>query len=158
MRKEKIIKVNEREVSVVLRRNKLSRTVRLTVAAGGKITLNMPMVYPEFLALRFLQQKGDWLLRKVDEMEKIKPKISPATERFQYQLYKAKAEKMVKELVLHYNEHYRQDFRRISVKNQKSRWGSCSTIKNLNFNYRVVFYPRNSWLILWFMSFAICKK
>lgn len=33
------------------------------------------------------------------------------------------------------------EYKRISVKDQKSRWGSCSSKKNLNFNWRLVLAP-----------------
>lgn len=32
-------------------------------------------------------------------------------------------------------------FNRISVRDQSSRWGSCSSLKNLNFNWRLIFAP-----------------
>jgi len=33
-------------------------------------------------------------------------------------------------------------FNRIAIKEQRSRWGSCSSLKNLNFNWRLIFaYP-----------------
>ena len=40
-----------------------------------------------------------------------------------------------------YNSHYRCDFNDIRVKKMKSRWGSCSEKKNLNFNVKILQLP-----------------
>ena len=39
------------------------------------------------------------------------------------------------------NKAYGFRFNNISVKNQKTRWGSCSIKGNLNFNYRILLLP-----------------
>ena len=40
-----------------------------------------------------------------------------------------------------YNRHYRFDFFGIRIKKMKSRWGSCSSKKNLNFNIKIIALP-----------------
>jgi predicted metal-dependent hydrolase len=37
------------------------------------------------------------------------------------------------------NFHIELNFNRVAIKNSKTRWGSCSSKKNLNFSYKVVF-------------------
>lgn len=56
-------------------------------------------------------------------------------------LQKAKALALVNTKVEHYNSIYGYSFNTIRIKNTTSRWGSCSSKGNLNFNYRIVFLP-----------------
>jgi predicted metal-dependent hydrolase len=54
---------------------------------------------------------------------------------------KENARALVYERINYFNEAYGFKFNKISIKNTKSRWGSCSKKGNLNFNYRIVFLP-----------------
>lgn len=62
-----------------------------------------------------------------------------------YHANKEAARALVLERVKHFNQHYGAKHGiihgKIAIRNQKSRWGSCSKKGNLNFNYKLVFLP-----------------
>ncbi|MBP7770437.1 MAG: M48 family metallopeptidase [Candidatus Pacebacteria bacterium] len=58
-----------------------------------------------------------------------------------YCSHKEQARAIILARVAHYNRYYNHGVRRIFIKNSKSRWGSCSSAGNLNFNYKLLFLP-----------------
>ena len=48
---------------------------------------------------------------------------------------------LVLERTEYWSEVYGITFGKVAIRKQKSRWGSCSSIGNLNFNYRLGFLP-----------------
>ena len=58
-----------------------------------------------------------------------------------YEAHKEHARILVHERLSYWNQFYNFTYKRVAIRNQRSRWGSCSTKQNLNFNYRLVFIP-----------------
>jgi predicted metal-dependent hydrolase len=54
---------------------------------------------------------------------------------------KEAARLLVHERIAALNAHYGLPLKKIFIKNSRSRWGSCSELGNLNFNYRILFLP-----------------
>ncbi|MDE2188165.1 MAG: M48 family metallopeptidase [Patescibacteria group bacterium] len=74
---------------------------------------------------------------------------SPLNRR-QYLIDKASARLFVTNRLAHFCDEYarldpsygdRMQYGKVAIRNQRSRWGSCSERRNLNFNYRLVRIP-----------------
>lgn len=62
----------------------------------------------------------------------------------EYLEYKERALALAKERLEFFNRTYGFKFNQVNIKNQKTRWGSCSKKGNLNFNYRIALLPEPS--------------
>lgn len=60
-----------------------------------------------------------------------------------YTEHKELARQLVHERIEYYNAHYNFSYNRIAIRNQRRCWGSCSSLKNLNFNYKLYFLPEH---------------
>jgi len=50
---------------------------------------------------------------------------------------RAQARVLVHARLQHFNQFYQFSYNKVFIKSQKTRWGSCSSNRNLNFNYRI---------------------
>ncbi len=55
--------------------------------------------------------------------------------------FRAMARLLINQRVRVVNQELNLDFNRVFIRGQKTRWGSCSRLKNLNFNWRLVMAP-----------------
>ncbi len=65
------------------------------------------------------------------------PHVRGALERW----YRAQARVIIEERLTHWNAHYNLTWASVTIKSQKTRWGSCSRRGNLNFNWRLMLAP-----------------
>jgi len=54
--------------------------------------------------------------------------------------------KEVSRVIIHkrldyWNQFYNFHYKRVAVRNQRRCWGSCTSLKNLNFSYKLLFLP-----------------
>lgn len=58
-----------------------------------------------------------------------------------YKKNKETAREVVVQKIIHFNQYYGFKYGRVAIRNQRSRWGSCSKKGNLNFHYKIAFMP-----------------
>ena len=55
--------------------------------------------------------------------------------------YRGQAEKLLSEQVSYYSKLLAISFNKLKIKDQKTRWGSCSNKGNINLNWRIIMAP-----------------
>lgn len=116
--------------------------MRLAVHCDGSVVVTAPVDAAMGVVERFIADKKRWIQNKLEFFKSLDRRVICGGSKKEYQEYKCQALQLASERVNHFNELYGFSFNRISIKNQKTRWGSCSSKKNLNINYKILFLPK----------------
>lgn len=60
-----------------------------------------------------------------------------------YTQHKELARELVHQKLAQWNAIYQFEYGRVAIRNQRRCWGSCSSKRNLNFNYKILFLPEH---------------
>ncbi len=129
-------------INLSIIRSRRARRLRISVSRGGAVEMTLPFGMPAAAAEKFLKAKRAWIEKSLAYFANQPLSMLPRGSRREYLSLKNKAQLLAEEKAAYWNRHYGFAFRQISIKNQKSRWGSCSRKGNLNFNYRIVHLPK----------------
>ncbi len=120
------------------------KTVGLCVRDGHTVEIKAPRGTPDSRVQEILRRHEAWILR---HLEKRRESVEKAEGRkYTYEELDRLADQALKAippLVRRYAETLRVSVGRITVRNQKTRWGSCSSAGNLNFNCLLMLAPRD---------------
>lgn len=122
-----------------LKRSYRARRVRLSVYCDGSVVVTSPFGVGQSVIEKFISEKANWIWNKLQFFQSADSRPVPRLTKVDYLKHKDSALALVKERIEIYRSLYDFSFNRISIKNQKTRWGSCSSKKNLSFNYKIVF-------------------
>ena len=118
--------------------------MRITVQCDGNCIVSAPRWISNSSVERFVSEKSKWIIEKIEDFKKLgigKDKLLHRRSRKEYEENKKQALDLIKEKLENFNAFYNFNYGRISIRNQRTRWGSCSRKGNLNFNYKLIFLP-----------------
>jgi len=126
----------------VIKKRKKQKNCTLAVRKGGRVTLTIPYNVSLSWAETFLSRKEDWLYCV---FKKYPPQKNSSVKerREKYLKHKEYARHFIRVRISELNAVYGFVYGNITIRNNVSRWGSCSSKNNLNFDYRILFLPKH---------------
>ncbi len=120
------------------------KTIGLQVKEDGSVLLRIPNHLSARALQDFLNREQSWIWQKAEQMQ-LRIKQRETTGATPVEQLSAKELEKIKEKigfrVRHYSKIMGVTVGKITIRNQKTRWGSCSSKGNLNFNYQLYYLP-----------------
>lgn len=116
------------------------KTLVIEVNAKGEVCVRAPLRMPVSQINKFIGQKADWIDDHVRKMKNKQTERHEASEEKvpiseqEIKLLKTRAKRIIPGKVRFYARLIGVTYGNITIRMQKSRWGSCSAKGNLNFN------------------------
>ena len=120
------------------------KTLTVEITADARVIVRAPNFTSKQTIDKFLNEKSSWInshLKKIQAQNadaKAPPKLSPK----ELESLKARARNFLPERLYELAKEFSFFPNRVSIRAQKSRWGSCSSKGNINLNCLLLFAPR----------------
>lgn len=127
----------------VIRSNR--KTVAIQVNSNLSVTVRAPRSVSEKDIEEILKKKKAWISKHIEKIKETKERFeAEPTEKLTREKVIALADealKVIPERVEYFAKVIGVTYGKITVRNQKTRWGSCSSKGNLNFNCLLMLAP-----------------
>lgn len=122
------------------------KTLAIEIRPDMRVVVRAPEKIPQKEIIKFVEEKQNWIKKHIAQMyfkaEEIKKqKKEPALTNADIEKLCQKALSVIPDKVKYYAEIMEVTYGRITIRNQKTRWGSCSSKGNLNFNCLLMLMP-----------------
>lgn len=119
------------------------KTVSIEITKDAEVIVRVPFQMPDTEIQKFLNEKSDWIEKHI-QMQRLRMENAKHTKQLteeEIQKLAEKALEVIPKRVAYYAKQMGVTYGRITIRNQKTRWGSCSSKGNLNFNCMLMLLP-----------------
>lgn len=113
------------------------KTIAIQIDREGQVIVRTPYGITKRQVEEFLDEKKDWILQTRQRVEKRKTEQILISEEVRREGIE-RAKRIFPERTAYFAKRMGVDYGRITIQEQKTRWGSCSSKGNLNFNWKLV--------------------
>jgi len=137
-------KTGERIDYTVVKRKGM-KNLNLAIKKDGRVQISIPAsrlrVVSQGKIEKVLQDRFNFIIQAKNKYKKLReqyPDLFNFDEEH-YRQYRKQAQELIKAKVDYFCRKKNFQYNRISIRNQSTRWGSCSSDGNLNFSYKLIF-------------------
>jgi len=116
----------------------------IQIKPGGEIVVRAPYQLPHSMVIDFFMKKEQWIRKKYFEQSKLNPGKKyqkDEKDRLLEKRYKKAAADYIPQRVGYYAGLIGVTYEKITIRDTKTRWGSCSSSGNLSFSWRLMLAP-----------------
>ena len=118
------------------------KTLAVQVKADGSVVVRAPKRMAKYKIEAFLKEKQDWIhTHREKALAAAEQKAANRLTEAERKAVVKRAAQMLAEKTAHFAKEMGVTYGRITIREQKTRWGSCSAKGNVNFNYQLAFLP-----------------
>ncbi len=128
------------EIEIIRSRRK---TISLEITEDLKVRIRAPKTMSKKRIREFATERMEWIMSHLEKMEAKQEKLA-SVEKLSKEELSELADKAVSYIpgrVAHFAQKIGVTYGRITIRNQQTRWGSCSSKGNLNFNCLLMLTP-----------------
>ncbi len=115
-----------------------AKCIRITISPDQTVRLTIPRRVSAERGRQFLHSKAPWIrkhLRKLEHIERTEGNLPPS------EINEWQARAMLIGRLEEMARIHHMKYRKVSIKNQKTKWGSCSSKNSINLNINLVRLP-----------------
>jgi len=135
------MKQNSSEIKYTLQRS-ARRTLGIEVAPDGTVIVRAPRLASRDRIEALLRDKADWIARaRAKALARAEAAAAAPLTEEELQELRARAKAYLPGRAAHFAQRIGVDFGRVTIRAQRTRWGSCSAQGNLSFNCLLMLAP-----------------
>ena len=118
-----------------------ARGVKISIHADGHVVVTKSRRISDTKVRELVEEKRSWILEKQQEMTQRHKKYLAHYTKEDFIQYKKEALAFATKKVAQWNAIYQFPVQHIAIRNQTTRWGSCTKHRTIQFNYKILFLP-----------------
>jgi predicted metal-dependent hydrolase len=153
-----MLAIDGETISVRVRESARARRLRVTVAPRRPVEAVVPQRLSDRALDCFLAEQRPWIARKLRELAErrpslgldypgvvwigLQPRLAPSTDPAAIERwYRDEARRLIGASAAREAPRLGVEYARIGIRDPRTRWGSCSSSRNLSFSWRLVIAP-----------------